>query len=697
MSHESSVNLLVASRSLNDTEMYVNALRNAGLAVHATRVEDDEELSEALNGQTCDLLLCACDEDGIDLGRIIASTQAAGKDIPLIIVSDHLEPDRLLQAMREGACDGVPKSDLGHLQLVAVREVSALRTRRELAGARKQLTEAEDQRNGLIESSRDAIAYVHEGMHVMTNPAYLEMFGFAEQDELEGMPIMDMVVPEQQKEFKTFLRSLGKGDSANSQLELTCQKSDESTFSALLEFTRARFDGEPCTQIVIRSQANSKELEQKLHLLSSKDTQTGLFNRQYFLEHLDEHLKGLGDDDKSALLYITLDNFQELRDSVGLAASDTAIRQVAELLREKAGQDALLARFGDLTFTLLSHDAEASSENGLAETFCRMVHENEFSSDGKLLGITCSIGVAPCEQGSVSSQALIDRAYTACNTAQEDGGNTAVIHQASAAPAAAGAVEKTGEEAAETSKLIKAALENERFRLVYQPIVSLQGDSRENYAVLLRMLDENDEETLPKDFLDQAEHDGLMGEVDRWVLKTASRELELQRKEGRKTVFFVNLSADSVRDESFLLFVCDCLRDFNAKGSWLCFQIKEEDIRQNLAQAKALLEGLKKIKCQLAIDRFGVSPKPEALLKHLDFDYAKLDASFMKDLASDQASQDKLNAIHELIRSHEVKSVATAVEDANSLAILWTVGLNYIQGYFLQEPSENIAYNFQKG
>lgn len=696
MSHESSVNLLVVSRSLSDTEMYVTALRNAGLAVHATRVEDEEELSEALTGQACDMLLCACDEDGTDITRVTAACQAADQDVPLIIVSDHLEPEARLQAMREGACDGVPKSDLDHLQLAAMREISALRTRRELAAAKQQLQEAEEQRNALIESSRDAIAYVHEGMHVVTNPAYLEMFGFVEMDELEGMPIMDMVVPDQQKIFKAALRSLDKGGAPNSQLELSCRKNDGTTFSALLEFTKARMDGEPCTQVLIRNQANSKELEQQLHLLYSKDTQTGLFNRQYFLEYLEKQLQDPGDgDDKPALLYITLDDFQALRDSEGLAASDSVIRQVAELFQDQAGQDAVVARFGDRTFTLLARHAEAYGENGLAETLCRAVDDKKFGASGKFIGITCSIGVAPCEGDDISAQDLVNRAYTACKTAQEEGGNSAVLYEPTTT--ATGSVEGATDKAAETSRLIRTALENERFRLVYQPIVSLQGDTRENYAVLLRMLDDNDDENLPKDFLDQAAHDELMGEVDRWVMKNASKELESQRKDGRKTVFFINLSADSLRDETFLLFVCDCLRDFNVKGSWFCFQVKDEDVRKHIDAATPLLEGLKKIKCQLAIDRFGLSPKPESLLKRLDFDYAKLDAAFMKDLASDQGNQDKLHAIHELIRSHDVKSVATAVEDANSLAILWTVGLNYIQGYFLQEPSETIAYNFQKG
>lgn len=689
---ESAVELLVVSHSPNDTEMYVNTLRNVGLAVHATRADTGEQLEDALGERELDVVLCDWDaNNNNDLSSILDIYTKTEKDVPLIVLHDHLEPADLVRAMHNGARDFVRKDDQKHLQLVAVREISALRTRRELTTAKQLVHEAEERCNSLIDSSRDAIAYVHEGMHVLVNPAYLEMFGFVDTDEIEGLPLLELVVTDEHKKFKAFLRSLNT-DEENRQLEVTCQSNDGTNFNALLEFSKASIDGEPCTQIVIRNQANQKELEQKIQLLYSKDTQTGVFNRQYFLEQLEETLQSSTENEEvHALLYITLDNFVELRDTAGLSTSDTVLKEVAQMIERLVDPGDLLARFGDHTFAVLTKNEAIFGTDGLAKNLCSTIDDHEFSSSGHLINCTCSIGVAYREKDQIlSAQDLVNRGYSACKLAREEGGGQAVLYQLDASQNDAdheGGVSSI-------TKLISNALEQDRFRLVYQPIVSLQGDSRENYAVLLRMLDEHDKEILPKDFLEQAIQDGLMPDIDRWVIKNALRELADQRNEGRKTNFFINLSAESLKDETLLIWICDCLREFQCKASWVCFQLKDEDIRRHINTVKPLLEGLIKIKCLLAIDRIGVLPKPESLLKHLKFDYAKLDNSFLHELATNQEKQDNLSSINELIHSYGVKSVATAVEDANSLAILWTVGIDYIQGYFLQEPSETIAYDF---
>jgi len=245
--------------------------------------------------------------------------------------------------------------------------------------------------------------------------------------------------------------------------------------------------------------------------------------------------------------------------------------------------------------------------------------------------------------------------------------------------------------------VIDNALEYNRFRLFYQPIVSLQGDTRENYAVLVRMLDENDEPILPEKFIDRAISNGRMSALDRWIIKHAIEEVSLQRKNGRKINFFISLSGEALVDDTLLLWICDCLRLYDAKGPWITFQIADRDIRTHVQQTRALVEGLKKIKCNLAIDHFGVTPKYESLLKHLPVDFLKLDQSFMTNLTTDSRKQELLREISELAKMYEVKTIATAVEDANSLAALWTVGVNYIQGYFLQEPSDTIGYDFNLG
>jgi EAL domain-containing protein (putative c-di-GMP-specific phosphodiesterase class I) len=152
-----------------------------------------------------------------------------------------------------------------------------------------------------------------------------------------------------------------------------------------------------------------------------------------------------------------------------------------------------------------------------------------------------------------------------------------------------------------------------------------------------------------------------------------------------------------LEDKETLLWICECLREQQAKGAWLIFQIREADLRTHLSEAKELLEGLKKIKCQVAIDKYGVLSKSDTLLKHLPIDYVKFAPELVDDIAANQERQDQLVQLNTDTQEHGIKTIVMGVEDANSLAVLWTLGVNYIQGYFLQEPSESISYDFGSG
>jgi PAS domain S-box-containing protein len=241
-------------------------------------------------------------------------------------------------------------------------------------------------------------------------------------------------------------------------------------------------------------------------------------------------------------------------------------------------------------------------------------------------------------------------------------------------------------------RLLTTALSQDQFCLVYQPIISLQGDTRENYAVMVRMLDEQEGELLPEVFFNVAKRHGKMVELDRWIIRHAIAALSEHRKQGRKINFFIILSDTSILDKNLLLWICDCLRDYEARGGWLTFQIREQCARDNLGAVTRLFDGLKKIKCQIALDRFGLLPHPETLLNQLDVDYVKLAPGFVQEINSSQQKQDELHALNEMLVHHKVKAIATGVENANSLAVLWTAGIAYIQGYFLQEPSPVIEY-----
>jgi diguanylate cyclase (GGDEF)-like protein/PAS domain S-box-containing protein len=608
--------------------------------------------------------------------------------------------------MRDGARDVVSSEDMDHLQIVVTRELSDLTTRRELAQTKKRLDESEQRCNILVDSSRDAIAYVHEGMYILANKAYLDMFGYVEMEDIEGLPILDMIAPKELQKFKKVLRSLDDNTETKT-IETSCQSSDEKIFKAQLEFSPASIDGEPCTQIVIRDQSLDNELEEKIQLLANQDAQTGLYNRRYLIDQLNE-ISSTSSKDRHdhSIHYIQIDEFKKIRSEVGVINSDKLIKKVAATLSQAIDEDDLLARFSDHAFVILSQKSKLLEAEPFAELVRSRVEKNDFAVEGNEIDLTCSIGISYLSSNNISTQELINQAFSACETAREEGGNIFLSYneeemqqhygdESSDSDTPEQAPEREPETKIDHSRidgLIKNALKNDMFRVVYQPIVSLQGDTREHYAVLTRIKDEGNDDIMPGEFIARAKQLNLMSEIDRWVIKHAINELAYHRSQGHKTKFFIHISESGIQDESLLLWICDCLRDSNAKGAWIIFQFHEEDVRAHTQDAKKLISGLKKIRCQIAIDQFGLKPKNELMLKHLPIDYIKLDASLAKGLCQSQDQQDKLGEINKSVQDFNVKTIAMGVEDANSLAVLWTVGVNYIQGYFMQKPTETITY-----
>jgi diguanylate cyclase (GGDEF)-like protein/PAS domain S-box-containing protein len=700
MQSKEAINLLVIEESLSDTDTFATILRNAGYPTHPTRLDDIEQLEEMLKSdEEFDMIFYGEGTRGVDMDQAISLATEHRPDVPFIVIAKKEKDEKLMfNAMRLGAKDVVIASERDHLHLASAREINAYRDRQKLESLRKQLRETEGRATLLVENSRDAIAYVHEGMYIHANKSYLDMFGYVDMDDLMGMPIMDMVAPEDIKPFKAFLRALGRGKNEENKLSLHCRSSDGNTFDAEMEFSAATIEGEPCTQVIIHDRSDSKELEKKLRQLSAMDSLTGLPNRDTFLQKLEE-ITELPENSRKpqAMFYMLIDNLQEIRSKGGVNAGDAALKEIAEIIEAHKEEGDYAARFGEHSFTILTGKGNSETAKEYAEKIRLAVDDHLYQSVGQALQPTCSIGISIFSAKSKDPQALINQGYNACSSAHSDGGNQVALYDAAQALASKGKgkdADAAGVDDSQMREMIEYAIDHDKFKLVYQPLVSLEGDSRENYQVLLRLLDNKNQEIFPENFLTYAERGELMGKVDRWVISHAVTELVKQRKDSRKVVFFITLSAQTINDDSLLLWICDCLRDMEARGAWLTFQIHEEDMRAHTQKAKKLMEGLKKIGCQLAVDRFGRLPKYETLLKHLPIDYVKMDKHFANGLATDQKRQDELTELASAVREFDMKSVAVGVEDANSLAVLWTIGVNYIQGYYLQEPSENINFDF---
>ncbi len=684
------IKTLIVEESPNEAESYASALRNTGLAIRVTRVQQADKLEELLAQEPFDLVLVNSELGQLKTEVIFGLYHKFKLSSPLIVLASVLDRVALITAMRAGAADFILKKHLDHLQLAVNREIRAQANARELTKLRGQMKESEQRSRQLMDSSRDAITYVHEGMYIYANPAYLNMFGYVDSAELEGVPLLDMVAPAESKRFKEFLRHQSRDPDKTATIELQARHSDGRTFDAVMEFSPATMEGEAGTQIIIRDQVNKKELEAKLQSLASKDALTGLLNRQRFLQLLQQEISSnTSTGNVGCLLYILLDNLEEITAKTGISTSDNVLIEIADFLQTQLPDSCLLAHFADDVFTIYSQNITPEDAVARANLLCKLLADYSFKNVATFVTVTTSIGVSTTSKYLSTVEELVNQADKVSREAHANGGNKVLAYDPLKA------IQQGTDEAKRYTDLLRYALDNDLFSLAFQPLLSLQGASGENYEVLLRMKDEKGEIISPHKFIAAAKEVGLIQDIDRWVVKKALQTLaEHRQSTGKDFRFFIRISGNSLGEPAVLLWIFDCFKEAKLKPEYTVFQLTEEDIRNNLQNAKKFIDALKKIKCQIAITHFMLSKHSDSLLKNLTLDFLKLDSSYLEKLAASKEKQADIKALNDLAHGANLASIAPFVQDANTLSSLWTVGLDYVQGNFLQPPIPTLTYDF---
>jgi EAL domain-containing protein (putative c-di-GMP-specific phosphodiesterase class I) len=231
---------------------------------------------------------------------------------------------------------------------------------------------------------------------------------------------------------------------------------------------------------------------------------------------------------------------------------------------------------------------------------------------------------------------------------------------------------------------IKSALMANRFRLVQQPIASLTGEERAMFDLVVRMLDDKGAEVLPTEFLAAAERTDLLKNIDRWVVG-AAMSFCAARKPHR---VFVRLSSDSLRDATLGVWLQQQIRASRIEPERVVIEVSEENATRYIKEAKALQGALQTQGLGLAIENFGAGRDPLNLLNHVPVNYVKIDGSLMQGLANDRPLQERVKELVDRAHERKISTIAERVEDANTMAVLWQLGIEYIQGYFVNQPEE---------
>ena len=233
-------------------------------------------------------------------------------------------------------------------------------------------------------------------------------------------------------------------------------------------------------------------------------------------------------------------------------------------------------------------------------------------------------------------------------------------------------------------KHLKAALTENRFRLVQQPIASLAGGGEPMFDMLVRMLDRSGKEVLPSEFMAAAERNDLVPMIDRWVIMAAAR-FALRTKPG---CLFVRISRASVLDTALVPWLRVQLSTLGLEPKRLCIQVTEEAAARHPTETRIQARALKDLGLRFALEHFGIGIDPLSLLDTLPLDFIKIDGSLMQGLTGDVLLQSKVGSLIDAARSRELETIAERVEDANTMAVLWQLGVQHLQGFLIQAPEE---------
>jgi diguanylate cyclase (GGDEF)-like protein len=684
------VHLLILDPSQNDAESLVSLLRNSGKATRAHRITSEEDLEDTLKSGNWDLLLARDLEQEFGADDALATVRRMDKDIPFILLTEEESRERTVAVMKAGAQATVSFHHTDLLVLTVNRELAALEERRRRRLLDSHLREAEQRCQLLLESSKDAIAYINDGMHIYANQSYMEFLGYDDIDDLICIPLLDTLTPESQARYKEFAKAFAEKKEDGMTLNCTARRSDDNELNVTMAVSAATYDGESCTQIVLQPEHSDAELEEKLRQISSQDLLTGLYNRQHLMNALAENIAKAGKDNTSgALAYIAIDSFMSMKSQVGIAGADLLLGDLANLLKEQAGDDLTLARMSDDAFSVMCMPCDEKSLAERSERIRKAVEDYLFDINGRTLPLTVSIGVAAITENSPKAEELLARAHTASfDVRKKEGheqGNGVLIYN----PADYESLDDTN-----SIEAIQKALDENRFRLLFQPIINLRGEGEEHYEASVRMLDKDNEEVSPYDFLPPMGPSDTAIKIDRWVILQTIKQLSGHRSRGHDTRLFLNVTAETLQDKTFTPWLSVALKAARLPGDSLIFQIREGDANNYMKQAKEFTKAVHELHCKVSISQFGCALNPFNTLKHIDTDYVKIDGSFTEEIQKNDEAKEQVKEMVKTLQSSAKLTIIPLVENAGVLATLWQAGVNYIQGYYLQAPVPEMNYDF---
>ena len=435
--------------------------------------------------------------------------------------------------------------------------------------------------------------------------------------------------------------------------------------------------------LIFKDASETKRLTQEISHQASHDSLTGLLNRQEFEFRLENAISSAATHDvQHVLCYLDLNQFKIINAQAGHTAGDVILKQAADHMKQHMRSIDVFARLGGDEFALLLVNTTIDQAKLIANELINTIRNSTFKWRDQHFEIGISIGMITIDKNSQDPAHMLTRAELACFTAKDHGRNKLHIYR-----------QEDDELTRRHTEMMRAAgvtgaLQEDRFRIYCQPIVALSPEKSESlhYELLIRLTDPQGDLIMPASFIPAAERYGLMNSLDRWMISTAFRNYNDIFGNDSGVQIAINLSGNSLNDDSLLDFINGEIRKTKIEPCNVCFEITETAAISNLDQVSQLILELKRIGCRFALDDFGSGLSSFTYLKNLPVDYLKIDGSFVHDMIDDTIDHAMVEAINQVGHIMGIGTIAECAESEEVVEMLRELGVDYAQGYAMGSP-----------
>jgi len=457
----------------------------------------------------------------------------------------------------------------------------------------------------------------------------------------------------------------------------------------LIEYsTTPVFDDSSIVSVVLvfQDKTNDHIARSQLEYIIQHDPLTNLYNRNYFERQLDHAVSiSKRGAHTHAMLYVDINQFKVINDTAGHTIGDELLCEVASIFMQRIRECDFLARLGSDEFGMILHDVDSLGAVHIADDLLNAMSSLTFIREGHYYDISISIGITLLNNETESKVDALRKADIACTVAKQLGQNCCHLYS-----------DLDSDDIFVRDELhlvneLQTIISEDRFKMVYQPIINPRSGKVLMHETLLRIVDKDNTIRPSTSFIDTAERFSMMPKIDRRVIESTLHNLKyLSSKHGELTLS-MNLSAVSIGNHDLLKDIKHLILSSGINPAQLVFEITESSAISQIESARLFIKELNEIGCQFALDDFGTGFSSFAYLKYLPVDYLKIDGTFIRDIINDKVDQAMVKSIHHIAKSLNIKTIAEYVENDATLKLLSAMGIDYVQGNYIGEASDKIV------